>query len=85
MMTVPGLALFYGGMVRTKNMLSIITQVLAIQCIVCVVWFLWGYSMAFTEGSGFLSPFVGGFSKAFLSGHEDQFDGRNLLAGRRPA
>jgi Amt family ammonium transporter len=68
MMTIPGLALFYGGMVRTKNMLSIITQVMAIQCIVCVVWFLWGYSMAFTEGSGFLAPFVGGFSKAFLSG-----------------
>ena len=68
MMTVPGLALFYGGMVRTKNMLSIITEVLAIQCIVCVVWFLWGYSMAFTEGSGFLAPFVGGFSKVFLHG-----------------
>ncbi len=68
MMTVPGLALFYGGMVRTKNMLSIITQVLAIQCIVCVVWFLWGYSLTFTEGSGFLAPFFGGLSKAFLAG-----------------
>src|SRR5512134_485364 len=66
LMTVPGLALFYGGMVRTKNMLSIITQVLAILCIVCVVWFLWGYSLAFTEGSGILAPFVGGFSKLFL-------------------
>ena len=70
MMTVPGLALFYGGMVRTKNMLSMITQVLAIQCIVCVVWFLWGYSLTFTEGSGFLAPFFGGLSKAFLSGIE---------------
>jgi Amt family ammonium transporter len=68
LMTVPGLALFYGGMVRTKNMLSIITQVLAILCIVCVVWFLWGYSLAFTEGSGFLAPFIGGFSKLFLAG-----------------
>jgi Amt family ammonium transporter len=68
MMTVPGLALFYGGMVRSKNMLSMVTQVLAIQCIVCVVWFLWGYSMAFTEGYGALAPFFGGFSKAFLSG-----------------
>jgi Amt family ammonium transporter len=47
LMTVPGLALFYGGMVRTKNMLSVITQVLAILCIVCVVWFLGGYSLAF--------------------------------------
>jgi ammonium transporter, Amt family len=68
LMTVPGLALFYGGMVRTKNMLSIITQVLAILCIVCVVWFLWGYSLAFTEGTGVLAPFVGGFSKLFLAG-----------------
>jgi ammonium transporter, Amt family len=68
LMTVPGLALFYGGMVRTKNMLSTITQVLAILCIVCVVWFLWGYSLAFTEGSGVFAPFVGGFSKLFLAG-----------------
>lgn len=68
MMTVPGLALFYGGMVRPKNMLSIITQVLAIQAIVCVVWFLWGYSLAFTDGPGFLAPFVGGGSKLFLNG-----------------
>lgn len=65
LMTVPGLALFYGGMVRTKNMLSIITQVLAIQCIVAVVWFLWGYSLAFTEGA---TSFVGGFDKIFLKG-----------------
>jgi Amt family ammonium transporter len=68
MMVVPGLALFYGGMVRTKNMLSMITQVLAILCIVCVVWFLWGYSLAFTEGSGATAPFFGGFSKLFLAG-----------------
>jgi Amt family ammonium transporter len=68
MMTVPGLALFYGGMVRTKNMLSMITQVLAIQCIVCVIYFLWGYSMSFTDGYGALAPFIGGFDKAFLSG-----------------
>jgi ammonium transporter, Amt family len=70
MMTVPGLALFYGGMVRTKNMLSMITQVFAIQCIVCVIYFLWGYSMSFTDGYGVLAPFVGGFSKAFLKGVE---------------
>jgi ammonium transporter, Amt family len=68
LMTIPGLALFYGGMVRTKNMLSVITQVTAIFCIVCVVWFLWGYSLAFTEGSGITSPFIGGLSKLFLSG-----------------
>ncbi len=68
LMTVPGLALFYGGMVRTKNMLSMITQVTVIFCIVCVVWFLWGYSLAFTEGSGVTAPFFGGFSKIFLHG-----------------
>ncbi len=68
MMTVPGLALFYGGMVRTKNMLSTLTQVFAIQCIVCVVWFVYGYSLAFSEGSGITSPFIGGLSRLFLSG-----------------
>ena len=68
MMTVPGLALFYGGMVRTKNMLSMLTQVFIIQCIVCVVWFVYGYSLAFSEGSGITSPFLGGLSRLFLSG-----------------
>ena len=56
LMTVPGLALFYGGMVRTKNMLSMLTQVLMIQCIVCVAWFVYGYSLAFTEGQRLTSP-----------------------------
>ncbi|MGO8953812.1 MAG: ammonium transporter [Rhodomicrobium sp.] len=68
MMTVPGLALFYGGMVRTKNMLSMLTQVFVIQCIVCVLWFVYGYSLAFTEGSGFTSPFLGGLSRLFMHG-----------------
>src|SRR5215467_10964357 len=68
MMTVPGLALFYGGMVRTKNMLSMLTQVFAIQCIVCVLWFVYGYSLAFTEGSGVTSPFLGGLSRIFMRG-----------------
>lgn len=68
MMTVPGLALFYGGMVRTKNMLSMLTQVFAIQCIVCVLWFVYGYSLAFTEGSGITSPFLGGLSRLFMHG-----------------
>ncbi|NWH08336.1 MAG: ammonium transporter [Alphaproteobacteria bacterium] len=67
LMTVPGLALFYGGLVRTKNMLSMLTQILAIVCLVCIVWFLYGYSLAFTDG-GSLNAFVGGFSKAFLAG-----------------
>ncbi|MBT3070723.1 ammonium transporter [Rhodomicrobium sp. Az07] len=68
LMTVPGVALFYGGMVRTKNMLSILTQVLLIQCLVCVVWFIYGYSLAFGTAEGALGQFVGDFSKLFLSG-----------------
>jgi Amt family ammonium transporter len=65
LMTVPGLALFYGGLVRSKNMLSVLTHVFYTVCIVTVIWALYGYSMAFTGGS---TPYVGGFSKAFLSG-----------------
>jgi Amt family ammonium transporter len=67
LMTVPGLALFYGGLVRTKNMLSMLMQVFSCVCLVCIIWVLYGYSMAFTEGTGF-NAFVGGFSKAFLVG-----------------
>jgi Amt family ammonium transporter len=67
MMSIPGLALFYGGLVRTKNMLSVLTQVFAIVCIVCLIWVIYGYSLAFTNGGG-LNDFVGGFSKAFLRG-----------------
>ena len=64
LMTVPGLALFYAGMVRAKNMLSILMQVFIIFCLVAVLWALYGYSIAFTEGN----LFFGGFDKAFLSG-----------------
>lgn len=67
MMSIPGLALFYGGLVRTKNMLSILTQVFAIVSMVGVVWALYGYSEAFTDGGG-LTPYVGGFTKAFMKG-----------------
>jgi Amt family ammonium transporter len=67
LMTVPGLALFYGGLVRTKNMLSMLMQVFYTVCIVCVIWVLYGYSMAFSEGTTYNSLF-GGFSKAFLMG-----------------
>ena len=72
MMSVPALALFYGGLVRTKNMLSLLMQVLTIVCIASLMWVGWGYSMAFTGGS----EFVGGFSKAFLKG----VDGTTLAA-----
>jgi ammonium transporter, Amt family len=67
MMVVPGLALFYGGLVRTKNMLSLLTQVFAIACLAALIWVFYGYSLAFTNGGG-LNDFVGGFSKAFLRG-----------------
>jgi len=64
MMSVPGLALFYGGLVRTKNMASVLTQCFTITCMIAVIWVTWGYSMAFTANT----PFFGGFSKAFLKG-----------------
>ncbi|MGQ0566553.1 MAG: ammonium transporter [Gemmobacter sp.] len=67
LMTVPGLALFYGGLVRTKNMLSMLTQVFAIAAVVCLIWVTYGYSLAFSYG-GSMDTYVGGFSKAFLSG-----------------
>ena len=69
MMSVPALALFYGGLVRTKNMLSVLMQVFMIVCVAALVWVCWGYSMAFTSGGeSALAPFVGGFSKAGLMG-----------------
>ncbi len=64
LMVIPGLALFYGGMVRAKNMLSILMQVFVIFSMMAVLWALYGYSVAFTEGT----PFIGGFSKLFLAG-----------------
>ena len=67
LMTVPGLALFYGGLVRTKNMLSMLMQVFSCVCMVCIIWVIYGYSLAFSEGGSF-NAFVGGFSKAFLAG-----------------
>ena len=65
MMCVPGLGLFYGGMARQKNMLSVLMQTFMITCVVGVLWALYGYSVAFTEGT---TPFFGGFSRLFLSG-----------------
>ena len=65
LMTVPGLALFYGGLVRTKNMLSMLTLVLYTVCVVAVIWVLYGYSVTFTEGTSYNS-FIGGLSNAFL-------------------
>jgi Amt family ammonium transporter len=64
LMTIPGLALFYGGLVRTKNMLSVLMHVFYSVSIIGIIWVVFGYSLAFTGGS----PWIGGFSKAFLSG-----------------
>jgi Amt family ammonium transporter len=64
LMTIPGLALFYGGMVRAKNTLSVLMQVFVTFCLISVVWVVYGYSIAFTGGSAFM----GGLSKMFLSG-----------------
>lgn len=67
LMTIPGLALFYGGLVRTKNMLSVLTQVFVIFCLISVLWVIYGYSLAFTAG-GSLNSYIGGFDKLFLKG-----------------
>jgi len=75
MMSIPGLALFYGGLVRSKNMLSILMQVFAIFAMIIVLWAIYGYSLAFTQGSGALSPFIGGFDRLFLRGIFDPVTG----------
>jgi ammonium transporter, Amt family len=64
MMTVPGLALFYGGLVRSKNMLSVLMQVMVTFSMIVVLWCLYGYSLAFSEGNAF----VGGFDRLFMKG-----------------
>jgi ammonium transporter, Amt family len=71
MMTIPGLALFYGGLVRSKNMLSVLMQVFVIFALVIVLWMIYGYSLAFTEGN----RFIGGFDRVFLSGIFDAAKG----------
>ncbi len=68
LMTVPGLALFYGGMVRKKNILAMLMQCFAITCIVTIVWTVAGYSLAFTNGTGALAPYVGDLSRFMLNG-----------------
>ena len=71
MMTVPGLALFYGGLVRSKNILSVLMQVMVTFSLIVVLWALYGYSLAFTEGNAF----VGGFDRLFLKGLFDPATG----------
>jgi Amt family ammonium transporter len=66
-MTVPGLALFYGGMVRAKNVLSVLMQCFAITSLVTILWAIYGYTLAFSDG-GALQSFIGGVEKLYLSG-----------------
>ncbi|HSQ08738.1 MAG TPA: ammonia channel protein, partial [Chromatiaceae bacterium] len=72
-MTIPGLALFYGGLVRSKNVLSVLMQCFAITAMVTVLWSLYGYSLAFStagmeKGALNLNSFIGGLDKAFFAG-----------------
>ena len=71
MMSIPGLALFYGGMLRAKNMLSMLMQVFVVFSLITVLWCVYGYSLAFTEGNAF----IGGFDRLFLSGTFNAADG----------
>ena len=78
LMTIPGLALFYGGMVRKKNVLATVMQSFAITCLVTILWMIVGYSLAFTGGNAFM----GGLSRFFLTGMG--LDAVNPLAGTIP-
>ena len=71
MMSIPGLALFYGGLVRSKNMLSVLMQVFVTFSLIVVLWFVYGYSLAFTEGNAF----IGGLDRLFLKGVFDPMKG----------
>jgi len=76
MMTVPGLALFYGGLVRSKNMLSVLMQVMVTFSMIVILWCVYGYSLAFTEGNAF----VGGFDRLFMKGLFDPAKGEFAMA-----
>ena len=76
LMSIPALALFYGGMVRSKNMLSVLMQVFVVFSLVTVLWCVYGYSLAFTEGNAF----IGGFDRLFLNGTFDAAKGEFAMA-----
>ncbi|MCB5364079.1 ammonium transporter [Pusillimonas sp. CC-YST705] len=80
MMVAPGLALFYGGLVRSKNVLSLSLQVLTAFCLAIIVWFFYGYSLAFSEGNAI----IGGFSRLFFSGMMDFSSDTFALSGTIP-
>ncbi|HIL82840.1 MAG TPA: ammonia channel protein, partial [Pseudomonadales bacterium] len=66
-MTIPGLSLFYAGLVRVKNVLSVLMQCFAITCVVSIIWLIVGYSLAFSEGN----MFIGGFSNFMMAGIQE--------------
>lgn len=68
LMTIPGLALFYGGLVRRKNVLNVLMQCFIIVAVISIEWVVCGYSLAFGSSKGFLAPFIGNFDWAFLNG-----------------
>jgi Amt family ammonium transporter len=76
MMAIPGLALFYGGLVRSKNMLSVLMQVFVVFSLITVLWVVYGYSLAFTEGN----QFIGGLDRLFLKGVFDPAKGEFAMA-----
>ena len=78
MMSIPGLALFYGGMVRKKNVLSVLMQVFATVCVLSIVWMVVGYSIAFTDGGDY-QAYIGGLDKVLLNGV-----GKDSLSGTIP-
>jgi len=80
LMVVPGLALFYGGLVRSKNVLSVLMQVMCTFAVAVLLWFAYGYSLTFTEGNAF----VGGFSRSFFSGMFNPEDGKYSMTGSIP-
>lgn len=80
LMVMPGLALFYGGLVRSKNVLSILVQVVSTFALAIIIWFVYGYSLAFTEGNAI----VGGFSRLMFSGMMDLSTNKFELAGTIP-
>ena len=80
MMSVPALALFYGGMVRSKNALSVLMQVFVVFSLATVLWAVYGYSLAFTEGSGKLASIIGGWDRLFLKGTFDAVKGEFSMA-----
>lgn len=77
-MTIPGLSLFYAGLVRAKNVLSVLMQCFTITCLASIVWLIYGYSLSFSDGGG-VNAWIGGLDKAWLAGI-----GRDALSGTLP-